>query len=98
MPQCTNPFESFQQTPDDEFRSDEVSAASLVGLCFPFSRLLVRSLLHDESIDVLEPNEKFIGALRRTVAPGCGRGRLKGAQNVMRVFIAVFDDLAVEDD
>ncbi len=33
--------------------------------------------------DEFEPNEKFIGALRRTVPPGCGRGRTEGAQNVM---------------
>jgi hypothetical protein len=54
--------------------------------------------LHDECVDVLQPKEKFIGTLRRTVPPGRGCGRTEGAQNVMRVFVAAFNDLAVEDD
>ena len=45
-------LESFPQAPDDEFRSDEVSVAGLVGFFFPFSRFLVRPLLHDERVDI----------------------------------------------
>src|SRR6266404_4219633 len=98
MGQGAYPFESFPQAPDDKFRYDEVSAAGLIGFFFPFSGFSVRPLLHDERVDVLQPHKKFIGILRRTVPPGGGRRCLERAQDVMRVFITVLDDLSLEDD
>jgi len=50
------------------------------------------------ALTFLQPNEKLIGALRRTIPPGGGRRRMEGAQDVVRVFIAVLDDLTFEDD
>jgi hypothetical protein len=98
MGQGVYPFESFPQAPDDKFRYDEVSAAGLIGFFFPFSGFSVRPLLHDERVDVLQPHKKFIGVLRRAVPPGGGRRCLERAQDVMRVFITVLDDLSLEDD